>query len=1166
MFPMEFDHKVLDSLPFPEEEGIKRVLQILEAIIVARIMPYFRNKRCTDSTLIARVSSHFTIQRMEDEEKRIATVSLVSMKDGQWTIFIHERVFDYLAFVIPSNPESRLGGKTTEEAKMLAFAEFFLRHQIEHLLYPQKAEREVIDTDVIFAMEKRNSDPTYYRMLRNALADELNGLNGSSYLALFDAAEEKRTYEYIIAKILNASIESLSKMPNVYLQGLFPFLDMDLKRRLLGDLYQKSRNPSYSLRRRNIYLENMMRLFSIAVNHDEKEAQKIFHAFKDRWGLIYLFHALDLPDLILEEKSNEEIFDFFKENLAIFSEEKRTAMPSFQAGQGFDRHTKDYGATPVKSLKDRIEEARNNPNFPRQAIDVIEKNKTSAVGHSGPKYTELIETLLAIPWGKIQNIDVRPEDFEEGLNQTHYGLKKPKEILCDFFTNLIWRYHQTIDEEEGNFYRTGSSFLLVGPPGVGKTSLAISLAKNMNIPYHKISLGGMSDETDLRGHGFTWEGSKPGAIVQGLIKMGIMNGMFIMDEADKTEKFAISTLLEILDPEQNHLFHDKYTQTIIDIDLSRCHFILTANTLDTVPPAVVNRCEVVLMDRYGIEEKVAIAQQHLITRIRRRYRISEEDIFFKPGHEADLLRYLIKTYTYEAGVRQLERIIRTLFLRVFRKQIMMGDQKSVQLDREMIKKYLETPTRPWQINEEDRVGEMLALGVNLDRGIGSIIPIQATRIQFKGDEKHVSGGYLSMVHATGSIEKILDESRKVATTGIFYCSEPLEIDRDHVKAPIHLHFMGASTPKDGPSAGGSIGLALTSVLTGRPIRRDVAMTGEIDTQGRILAVGGLDVKLETAIDVGCKTMIIPKANLRGEGGIERLPEALKQDLQILTYEDWKKNHPPFDYKDHVLQVVAVDHILQAVDITFINPSELDALETLFVPHARSIAGFLEETLKSPRECCCLFHPKEPEELNIETFKEPFWQRCNCMFILQPEVKKIILEKHPGMEKRVRFFDIAPSQEEVPLGIQEIKESLSGKFGMPSRISLVAPYYFLIHSGLSHMDRPISSYFRDLRSFANNFTRQGFKIKECKPVLNRVLCHLAMMSTEQLESCPFLIRDNGIYMVDLSFIPEKYRLDIKRTETILNRCLKAWLTTLESNLKLEHEAGISAFTRQTTTTI
>jgi len=1150
MFPMEFDHKVLDSLPFPEEEGTKRVLKILKTLCMARIMPYFRNKKGTDSTLIARLSNRFTIQRMEDEDKSIATVSLVFLKDGQWTISIHERIFDYLAFVIPSNPDSRLGGKTSEEAKMLAFSEFFLRHQMEHLLYPQKMQREVIGSDVTFAMEQRNSDPTFYRMLRNALADELNGLQGSSYLALFDAAEEGRPYEYIIAQILGSYVTSLSEMPDSILQGLFPVLDMDLKRRLLGEYYQKSRNTCYSLRRRNRYLEKMMHLFVVAVKDDEKEAQKVFHAFKDRWGLIYLFHELDLPESSLEEKGEEEIFAFFKENLAMFSTTKGLSPSSPPPNERPSRPAAELRSTPVKSLKDRIEEARNDPAFPRQAMEIIEKNKISAVGHSGPKYTELIESLLAIPWGKVQKIDVRPEHFEEGLNHTHFGLKKPKEILCDFFTNLIWRYQQTYEEDKEGFCRTGSAFLFVGPPGVGKTSLAISLAQNLNIPYHKISLGGMSDETDLRGHGFTWEGSKPGAIVQGLIKMGIMNGMFIMDEADKTEKFAIATLLEILDPEQNHLFHDKYTQTSVDIDLSRCHFILTANTLETVPPAVVDRCEVVFLDRYSVEEKIAIAKQFLIGRVRQRYRIREEEIAFEPEQEAGLLRHLIKTYTYEAGVRQLERTIRTLFLRVFRKEILNRVRNAVRIDREMIKQLLETPTRPWEINEKDRVGEMLVLGVNVERGIGSIIPIQATCIRFGGDAEQGAGGYLSMVHATGSIEKILDESRKVATTGIFYCAEPLGIDRDHLNSPIHLHFMGASTPKDGPSAGGGIGLALTSVLTDRPCRRDVAMTGEIDTQGRILGVGGLDVKLETAIDAGCKTLIIPLANMGGDGGIERLPEALKRELQILTYEEWKTDHRPFDHEHQVLQVVAVDHIVQAADIALVEQAELDRLESSFLPHASLMAETLREARKSPKECCCLFHPKELEELNIETFEEPFWEFCRCVFVLRPEVKRAIRSTHPDLERKVKFLDLGADWERLPAAIRQTQESLSKKAGTVARVSLVAPYYFLIRGVIRNIDIPSPPRFENLRLFANNYTVQGLKMKECKPVLNRVLCHLALMSTEQLDTCPFLTKLNGIYTIDLSFIPEKYRLDVKRAEEILNRCLKAWLTTLENQLAQE----------------
>jgi endopeptidase La len=1142
MFPMEFNHEVLDSLPLPDEEGKSRVLQILKTICMARVMPYFRNRRVTDPTLIARVSERLVIERLEDDENLVPIVSMIILQEGRRVILIHERIFDYLAFVMPSDPNARLGGKTSEEGKMLAFSEFALRHQLEHMLYPHRTEREVIASDVAFAMEKRADDPTFYRMLRNALADEMNGISGSSYLTLFDAAEGERPYDYIIAQILNAYVTRLAEIPDGLLRGLFPIFDLRLKTKLLGEYYRKSRNTAYSLTRRSAYLKKVMELFSIGVRHDEEEAEQVFHAFKDRWGLVYLFHELDLPETSLEEKEEEEIFPFFKDNLTRFSAEPSETLP---AREPFRPETSPP-VSPTKSLKDRIEEARNDPAFPRQALEVIDKHKTSAVGHSGPKYTELIETLLALPWMKMREIAVTPGAFEEGLNRTHFGLQRPKEIICDFFTNLIWRHQHSRRGDALVHHHTGSAFLFVGPPGVGKTSLAISIATNLGIPYHKISLGGMSDETDLRGHGFTWEGSKPGAIVQGLIKMGVMNGMFIMDEADKTEKFAIATLLEILDPEQNHLFHDKYTETTVDIDLSNCHFILTANTLETVPPAVVDRCEVVSLARYGVEEKIVIARKHLIERIRRRYHIKEDEVAFDPGQDADLLRYLIKTYTYEAGVRQLERIIRTLFLRVFRIEIMVRGRKAVRIDREMIKRYLEPPTRPWEINEEDRVGDVLALGIDVERGIGSIIPVQATPIRVGGDAEQPAGGYLSMVHATGNVEKILDESRRVALTGILYHAETLGIDLNPVRLPIHLHFMGASTPKDGPSAGGAIGLALASVLADRPIRRDVVMTGEIDTQGRILAVGGLDVKLETACDAGCRTMIIPTANLGGEEGIERLPEALKRELQILSYEEWQAEHRPFDYERHALQVVAVSHIVQAADISFLDRRGLDELETRFIPHARAVAGTLRERLKSPKGCCCLFHPKEPEELDVEGFEEPFWELCRCKFILWPELKKAILARHPDLESKVQFVELEASPDCLPSLIEKIQDSLSVNLGAPARVSLVAPYYFLARGGMTHGNSPISSH---LRLFANNYTVQGVKVKECKRVLNRALCHIALLSTEQLDDCPFLIKRNGIYTIDLSFIPEKYRLDVKRAERILNRSLQQWLAALEGQLQL-----------------
>ncbi len=1146
MFPMEFEHRVLESLPLPDEESIKQVLRILKTIAIGRVMPYFRNKRGTDPTLISRISERFTIKRLEDEGNRIRFTSLAFKTDTQWIIHIHERIFDYFSFVMPSDPESRLGGKTSEEGKILAFAEFLLRHEIEHMLYPQESEREVIRSDVVYAMDRRTNDPTFYSMLRKVLADEMTGLKGEPYLALFDSAEQERTYGYLITRILTSLVIILGDMPGEMLRGIFLNLDTDLKTKVLGECYRRSRDASFSLFKRTSCLQEVLQLFALLIEKDEKEAEKAFDAFKDRWGLIYLFHELNLPETSLEDKTHEEIFAFLKDNLKRLSKEKGSPFPSVPESPRVSTPEQEPSLSPAKSLKDRIEEARNTPSFPRQAMEVIDKNKVSAVGHSGPKYTELIETLLAIPWGKILKIRVSAEEFEEGLNRTHYGLKRPKEIICDFFANLIWRYQQSSEDEDRSRHRTGSAFLFVGPPGVGKTSLAISIANNLGISYHKISLGGMRDEADLRGHGFTYEGSKPGAIVQGLIKMGIMNGIIIMDEADKTEKFAIATLLEILDPEQNHLFHDKYTQTTIDIDLSNCHFILTANTLETVPPTVVNRCEVVVLDRYSVDEKVDISRQHLIRRVRKRYQISEDAIFFDSDQEPDLLRHLIKTYTYEPGVRELERVIRRLFLRILRKEILAKQKQSVRITREKIKQYLESPAQPRQINDESRVGEILGLGVNVERGVGSLIPIQATRLRLRSQSETRQEGYLSMVHATGNIQKIMDESRKVATTGILHCADDLGIDLDQVESPIHLHFTGASTPKDGPSAGGAIGLALASALSDRTIRRDVAMTGEIDTKGRITKVGGLDIKLETAYDAGCKTMIIPKANLSGDEGIERLPDALKKELQIFDYEKWKGDHEPFDYERHMLQVVAVDHIIQAADVAFIDAEELAELETRFIDHARTITQEIEKARKDPEPCIHLFYIKDPGELDMEGIEEPFRRGCKCVLLSHPEVKKAMLANFSALEKHIRFRDFDPSREDLTTVIREIQKSFAGDFTVPPRISLVAPFFFLKRDGISPKNFSTDLSFEELRLFANNYTMQGVKIKTCKSVLNHVYWDLAQLESTHADACFFLGKRNGIYTVDLSFIPEKYRLDVKHAEEVLNSCLKEWLIALEGS--------------------
>ncbi len=1141
MIPILLDHKILKNLPAPNDKTISRVFQAFQTIVGQKTIPFFRNNRGVNLVQLANIRQTLFFRRIEDAENRIGFPSLLVRTQQTWTILIHEKFFDYLAFVLPVRPGLELlGGRINEERKMMAFTEFFLRHQFEHILFPDKSEAEVIRSDIEFARGLAESDSKTYTSLRAALADPTNGIVGEGYLELMDGKEEDARCDFKMGRILSAFIRSVAALPGGFLPDVFRDLDKDVKTRVLNRCYRDGLDERQPLVRKAASLRKVLRLFAIAISNDPDQGIELFREFKRRWGLETLFKELDIPERLIEDKSVPRLFEVFSRNLEEFVE------PSDVAGQepaSISRQGRpDSMAQQPKSLKERIEEARGDPDVPRSVVELIEKNKMNAAGQSGAKYTELIETLLAIPWGRIKRIWVSPEEFEDGLNRSHYGLKKPKEIICDFFANLIWRYQHFRESEKKSWNRTGSALLFVGPPGVGKTSMAISIARNLGIPYHKLSLGGMKDEADIRGYGFTYEGSKPGPIIQGLIKMGVMNGMFIMDEADKTEKIAIATLLEILDPEQNHLFHDKYTQSTVDVNLSNCHFILTANSIDNVPAAIINRCEVIFLDRYSVEEKISIARDFLLHRIRDRYLIAAEEIYFDPEEETEILRHLIRNYTFEAGVRDLERIIRTLFLRVQRKEIMGEGKRDVNLTLTKVKKYLEEPLKPRLINEDDRVGEMMALGVNMELGIGSLIPIQVTPIaQGAGAQR----SYMSMVHTTGNIERVMDESRKVASTAILHRSEELDIDAGRMTIPFHLHFMGGSTKKDGPSAGGAIALALASLFKNRRIRRDVAMTGEVDTQGRITSIGGVGVKLETAYAAGSKTLIIPKENLYGNEGMERLPEALQQELQILTYREWKSNHEPFDYTRHVLQVIAVEDIVQAADIAFIDEDEIESLYEAFEQHAKAAAGELRRNEAMPFKRLRMIYLDNPEEADSGIVESGFCdQDYGCTILVRSDVREEIMEKLPEAGDKLRFVDFDPSTQCLLDLINETKSEHTERGKPPLRMSVIAPLSFLRREGLRSSDFEIDESFFGIRFFANCCTVENVQISDCRKLVAKAYLHLAKLSDELLRECPFLVEEDGIYSTSVSFIPEKYRLDIRRAEEILDMGISGWLKTME----------------------
>jgi ATP-dependent Lon protease len=1123
--------------------GKRRVIEILNALIEQRIAPYFKERRGTDPLELGRATQEVFIHRFEDEEEEISLVSLLSRAVQGWAMGIHERIFDYLAFVTPLKPKLVLGDGHAEERKIYAFAELMLRHNFEHILYPDRKEEDLIRSDIEFAMDWKKMDPTSYKLLKDALEDELNGIRGGDYLDLLGLAENGQPYEAGIGRIVNGWGSTLGRLPSGVLAAVFPTLDLDVRTRALNSCFKESQNQGRTIMERADHFKKFLDLFGAVIEKDRNDAFHAFNTIKERWGVLTLFREFGMTETSTNGCEGKELFELFVKTSQERMSESQKSFPSADFRPAPKPDPRPVKHTKPKALKERIEEAQANPLFSSQALELIEKNQTNVSGSSGTKYAELIETLLSIPWGSIRRISVSPEEFEEGLNRSHYGLAKPKEILSDFFTNLIWRYQHFREEDLWSWRHTGSAILLVGPPGVGKTSLAISIATNLGIPYHKVSLGGMKDEADIRGYGFTYEGSKPGPIVQGLIKMEAMNGMFILDEADKTEKFAISTLLEILDPEQNHLFHDKYTQSTVDIDLSNAHFVLTANTLETVPPAILDRCEIIFLDRYSVEEKIAIARDHLVKRIRQKYMIRDDEIFFDPSQESDLLRYLVRRHTLEAGVRDLERVIRTLFLRIHRKENLSQRARSVRITHEKVRKHLDEPSQVKKINQEDRIGETMGIGVNTELGVGSLIPIQTTPVT-TGEKAVESKGYVSMAHTTGNIEKIMDESRKVALTAILHRAGELGIDPKSLDIPVHLHFMGASTKKDGPSAGGAIALALASHFLGKKVRRDIAMTGEIDTQGRINGIGGLGVKLETAYAAGVKTLIIPKENLHGNGGIERLPEALKRELQILTYEEWKAPHDPFDHDRHVLQVIAVDDIRQAVDIAVINEKELEAIEGSFLFHA---CWARNEAI--PPRVPALHHLRilyvdNPDDVDAQTLQsELLGDPRGSTLLINSELKDAILQRIPGAH-RFRALEFSPETGKLSEIIRRARADHLHSNAPPLRISIIAPLAFLVRDGIRAEDFPSDRSFEGLRLFGSFCSLENTRIRGCRGALNRTYYKLSKLDPSALDDCPFLQKRDSIHSLSLSFIPEKYRLDGLRAEQILHTCLNRWLSVIE----------------------
>ncbi|MGE3919965.1 MAG: endopeptidase La [Gammaproteobacteria bacterium] len=463
-----------------------------------------------------------------------------------------------------------------------------------------------------------------------------------------------------------------------------------------------------------------------------------------------------------------------------------------------------------------------------------------------------LDWMLSIPWKQRTKIRYDLSKAEEVLNHDHYGLQKVKERIIEFLA-----VQQRVKQLKGPI------LCLVGPPGVGKTSLGQSIARSTGREFARISLGGVRDEAEIRGHRRTYIGSMPGKVLQKLAKVKVRNPLFMLDEIDKMAMDfrgdPASALLEVLDPEQNHAFNDHYLE--VDYDLSEVMFIATANSMN-IPPPLLDRMEVIHIEGYTEDEKVEIALRHLILKQITANGLKESEISFTESAIRDIIRY----YTREAGVRNLEREIAKICRKVLKSIVKKPDLKKKAITATKLEKYLGVKKYRFGLAEKNnQTGQVNGLAWT-EVG-GELLTIEAAAIPGKGKTTY-----------TGQLGEVMQESIQAALTVVRSRAEKLGIHNDfYEKSDIHVHVPEGATPKDGPSAGIGMCTALVSTLTKIPVRADVAMTGEITLRGEVLPIGGLKEKLLAALRAGIHHVIIPEENRRD---LKEIPKNIKTGLEI----------------------------------------------------------------------------------------------------------------------------------------------------------------------------------------------------------------------------------------------------------------------------------------------
>ena len=583
-----------------------------------------------------------------------------------------------------------------------------------------------------------------------------------------------------------------------------------------------------------------------------EERQKLLETFDiiERMELLLGIIAKETEILELERKIGNRVHNQIDKNQKEYYLREQLRAINRELGDGEDR------ASEIEDFRQRME----GRDLPEYVLERLEK-EFGRLRHMPSMTAEAnvvenyIDWVLDMPWGEFTEDNLDLAEAERVLNEDHFGLKKVKERILEFLA-----VRQMTNSLKGPI------LCLVGPPGVGKTSLAASIARALGRKYVRLSLGGVHDEAEIRGHRRTYIGSQPGRIMQYLKNAGTSNPLFLLDEIDKMASDfrgdPASAMLEVLDPAQNNTFSDHYLE--MPFNLSQVLFITTANVEQDIPEPLWDRMEIVRLDSYTEDEKMQIAVRHLLPRQLAEHGLKKSQL--KLSENA--LLTIIRTYTREAGVRGLERQLAKICRKVV-KGIVGGKWEKLNVSQRNLKELLGEPSYHYDlIDKEDQIG--VVNGLAWTAAGGDTLTVEAQLLPGKGN-----------LLLTGQLGDVMKESAQAGWTYLRSIGEQYDVPEDISNLDVHIHVPEGAIPKDGPSAGVTMACALASAFSGRPVRSSVAMTGEITLRGRVLPIGGLKEKSIAALRAGVKTVVIPKGNKRD---LAELPEVVRDNLKFICAE------------------------------------------------------------------------------------------------------------------------------------------------------------------------------------------------------------------------------------------------------------------------------------------